>query len=320
MIFDSSIATNRLRRRGFTIVELLVVIAIVGVLLALILPAVQAARESARRIECANHLKQIGIAFHLHHDIHRHFPSNGWGWEWAGDSRRGFDQMQPGSWCFNVLPFLEQESARDLASAPVSTAQLLQTPIEVFYCSSRRGVKNYPVRPTAPLLHNAVPVNEAARPDYAVCAGDSIINTPAGPPSTNPVDLNSYAWPPFRDATGVSYVRTEIGMAAVTDGTSHTAMVGEKYIARPHYASGNSLGDDQSAFVGDDADNRRWADEPPQKDSKPDDIQHFGSAHSGGCYFVLADGSTRLISYTIDATVFKNFGNRHDGNPIDLGQ
>jgi len=78
------------------------------------------------------------------------------------------------------------------------------------------------------------------------------------------------------------------------------------------------LGDDQPVYLGDDADNRRWTDEPPQKDGKPDDIQHFGSAHSGGCHFVLADGSTRLISYTIDATVFKNFGNRHDGNPIGL--
>ncbi|MDA1052245.1 MAG: DUF1559 domain-containing protein [Planctomycetota bacterium] len=305
---------------GFTLVELLVVIAIIGILVALILPAVQAAREAARKIECKNHLKQIGLAFHLHHDTYKHFPTNGWGWRWVGDASRGFDQRQPGGWCFNVLPFLEQEAARDLASGGAATAQLLQTPVKVFYCPSRRAARNYPVPSGAPLPINSDPVTDGARTDYAVCAGDSIINTPGGPPSMNPADVNSYAWPPFPQATGVAYVRTQIRMADVTDGTSSTAMVGEKYLARAFYHSGQSLGDDQAAYLGDDADNRRWTDEPPQKDSATDDIQHFGSAHPGGCHFVLADGSTRFISYTIDATVFKNFGNRHDGNPIDLGQ
>jgi prepilin-type N-terminal cleavage/methylation domain-containing protein len=303
---------------GFTIVELLVVIAIIGILVALILPAVQAAREAARRMECANHLKQIGTAFHLHHDTHKHFPTNGWGWEWAGDAHRGFDQRQPGSWCFNVLPFLEQEAARELASDPVSAAKLMQTPIQVLYCASRRSSSNYPVLATAPLLHNSVPVNEASRTDYAVSGGDTIIHTPAGPPSVNPAVLNSYAWPPFQRATGISYVRTQIRMAAIADGTSNTAMVGEKYLARQHYRSGMSLGDDQPPFIGDDADNRRWTDEPPRRDSSDDNVQHFGSAHPGGCQFVLCDGSTRSISYTIDATVFKYFGHRHDGTPINL--
>lgn len=304
--------------RAFTLVELLVVISIIGILVALILPAVQAAREAARKMECKNHLKQIGMAFHLHHDTYKHFPTNGWGWQWVGDSKRGFGQAQPGGWCFNVLPFLEQQAARDLAIGQTSTAELLQTPVAVFHCPSRRDARNYPVGVALPPLHNSDPVTAAARTDYAVCAGDAIINTPSGPPSTNPSDLQSYAWPPWRNATGVSYVLTTTRMADVTDGTTNTAMVGEKYLSRLSYTNGTSLGDDQPAFLGDDADNRRWTDEPPQKDTASDDIQHFGSAHSGGCHFVLADGSTRLISYTIDATVFKNFGNRHDGNPIGL--
>jgi prepilin-type N-terminal cleavage/methylation domain-containing protein len=320
MIRDPATTRLRLRTGGFTIVELLVVISIVAVLMAIILPAVQSARESARKLECANHLKQIGTAFHLHHDVYRHFPSNGWGWEWAGDARRGFDQLQPGSWCFNVLPFLEQDSARELANEPVSTAELMQTPIEILYCPSRRGAQNYRVRPNAPLLRNSVPVNEASRTDYAVCAGDTIIHTPPGPPSTNLVDLNAYAWPPFQKATGISYVRTQIRMAAVMDGTSNTAMVGEKYLARQHYRSGESWGDDQPPFVGDDGDNRRWTDESPRRDDSTDDIQHFGSAHSGGCQFVLCDGSVRTIAYEIDATVFRNFGNRQDGNPTAIGE
>jgi hypothetical protein len=169
-----------------------------------------------------------------------------------------------------------------------------------------------------PPIHNSDPVSEAARTDYAVCGGDAIINTPSGPPSMTPADLQSYAWPPWRNATGVGYVLTMIRMAEVTDGTSNTALVGEKYLSRQSYRDGSSFGDDQPAYLGDDADNRRWTDEPPQKDSEADDIQHFGSAHSGGCHFVLADGSTRLISYTVDARVFKDFGNRRDGNPISL--
>ncbi len=309
----------RKQNSAFTLVELLVVIAIIGVLVALILPAVQAAREAARKMECKNHLKQIGVAFHLHHDTYKHFPTNGWGWQWVGDSKRGFGQAQPGGWCFNVLPYLEQQAARDLATGGTSTARLLQTPVEDFYCPSRRAVQNYAVGTGLPLILNTASVTEAARTDYAVSAGDAIINTPSGPPSTNPIDFQSYAWPPWRNATGISYVLTKIRIAEVTDGTSNTAMVGEKYLSGMSYRDGTSFGDDQPAYLGDDADNRRWTDEPPKKDGKPDDIQHFGSAHSGGCHFVLADGSTRMISYTIDAAVFKNFGNRHDGNPIDLG-
>jgi prepilin-type processing-associated H-X9-DG protein len=297
---------------------LLVVIGIIGILMALLLPAVQAAREAARRTQCKNHLKQIGTAFALHHDALKHFPTNGWGWQWVGDAKRGFGRKQPGGWCFNLLPFLEQQSLRDLATGGSSTAKMLQTPLEVYFCPSRRRARNYPVPLLLPPFKNSDAVTEAARTDYAVCAGDSIIDTPSGPSSTRPKDLETYAWPPFRDATGISYVLSQIRIKSVTDGTSHTVMVGEKYVSQPHYDTGTSPGDDQPAYLGDDADNRRWTDEPPMKDSDADDIQHFGSAHSGGCHFVLCDGSVRLVSYNIDQEVFKNFGNRQDGNPIDL--
>src|SRR6476646_4881676 len=103
------------RRRGFTLVEWLVVIAIIGVLVALLLPAVQAAREAARRMHCQNNLKQIGLGWHQHTDTHGHLPTGGWGWGWVGDADQGAGINQTGSWPFNILPFIEQKAIYDMS-------------------------------------------------------------------------------------------------------------------------------------------------------------------------------------------------------------
>jgi prepilin-type N-terminal cleavage/methylation domain-containing protein len=113
------------KRNGFTLIELLVVIAIIAILIGLLVPAVQAVRESAARTQCMNNLKQIGIAFHNHHDRYRFLPSGGWGFLWVGDADRGAGANQPGSWIFHILPFLEQENPSTRILAPIC-----QTPLQ----------------------------------------------------------------------------------------------------------------------------------------------------------------------------------------------
>ncbi|GIW93002.1 MAG: prepilin-type N-terminal cleavage/methylation domain-containing protein [Pirellulaceae bacterium] len=305
-------------RSAFTLVEMLVAIAVIGILIGLLLPAVQAARESARRTECQHHLRQLAMAFQLHEDVHRHLPTNGWGWAWMGDARRGFGVQQPGGWCFNVLPYIEQGVVRDMARGGLSSAQMQETVISVFYCPSRRAVRIYPYTQRVTPLRNSMLPNEACKTDYAVCAGDKVIDTPPGPPTDSPSDLNRYRWPPLDDATGISYVRSLFRMADIRDGTAYQIVVGEKYITSNWYAGNGDLGDDQSAFIGDDADNRRWTESPPERDGELPGIQKFGSPHTTGAYFAMADGSVRLIRYAIDAEVFRRLGNRRDGRPAAI--
>ena len=109
-----AVTRPRVAERGFTLVELLVVIAIIGILVALLLPAVQAAREAARRTQCINHLKQLSLGCANHESTHKFFPSGGWGTDWVGDADKGTGEGQPGSWLYSVLPFIEEQALHDM--------------------------------------------------------------------------------------------------------------------------------------------------------------------------------------------------------------
>jgi prepilin-type N-terminal cleavage/methylation domain-containing protein len=139
----------RYSRTAFTLVELLVVIAIIGILVALLLPAVQAAREAARRMQCTNHLKQIGLALLNHESATRRIPSGGWGHNLIGDPDRGSHLKQPGGWCYSLLPFLDQQATYDIGKGMADTQKraalprLMQTVQPGFICPSRRSVVLY---------------------------------------------------------------------------------------------------------------------------------------------------------------------------------
>ena len=305
-------------RDGFTIVELLVVIAIIGVLIALLLPAVQSAREGARRVQCQNNLKQIGLAFTSHLSATRRYPSNGWGYAWIGDPDRGTGKDQPGGWIYSILPYMEQSalhklgSGLDPAAKKQALSQLMQSTVSTFKCPSRATDKLLPSKPEV-VPRNAEWTQQVAKTDYAVNEGDFITDTGEGPETLAIGDSAQYAWRDTSLATGICFQRSEVRPASIADGLSKTYLVGEKNVSSVNYQTYDDYGYDQSMYCGVDVDVTRWVVEPPQRDANEIKERCFGSTHSEGCHFVLCDGSVHLIDYGIDPEVHRRLGNRNDG-------
>ncbi|MDC0934896.1 DUF1559 domain-containing protein [Pirellulales bacterium] len=336
---------------GFTLVELLVVIAIIGVLVALLLPAVQAARESARRTQCINHLKQIGLGWINHEGARGHYPSAGWGHAWWGDPDRGAGVSQPGSWAYHILPYVEQQAVYDLpgdGQPDVITTQQLegaslsaQAPISIFNCPSRRPSKLYatPWRPgsvpSGQHAHNANFTPETARSDYVANAGDIFITwANGGPQPAQGFEGSAWGTGAHRrmreSGSGVLHQASEVKLAWITDGTSNTYMVGEKYMNPDHYEDGRDSSDDHSMLCGDDYDMQAWTSGFPRPDFIDVDNEdayyppiqdrpgfpgrfNFGSVHSAVWHIVMCDGSVQANSYDINYVVHARSSNRHDG-------
>jgi prepilin-type processing-associated H-X9-DG protein len=259
--------------------------------------------------------------------VHKFFPTGGWGWEWVGDPDQGFAEHQPGSWVYNVLPYIEQTAVWEHGSGTSGAAKLLansermQMIVPVVNCPSRRKPLLLPQIST---FRNANATPTGQKTDYAVNCGDQNRNEI----DTNPAAGTTVATPAYIATAnlenGISYRCSKVKINDVLDGTTFTIAVGEKYLAISRWETGTDSADNENMYVGYDNDQFRSTNTtltnffPPRQDNIST-AAHFsyGSAHSFGFNAALCDGSVRVIRYSIAAQVYQRLGNRKDGFAID---
>ncbi|MFI4874664.1 MAG: DUF1559 domain-containing protein [Blastopirellula sp. JB062] len=296
----------KIQKPGFTLVELLVVIAIIGVLIALLLPAVQQAREAARRMTCSNHLKQFGLALHNYHDTFQAFPGVS---HRCGDAGTGTEGTHAHwTWGTQILPFIEQSatfdaltSAKDYMHDAIADDRLdiLQTPIQAFRCPSDTG----------PELNSKY-----------ICAGEEIAmanyignNSPQEVWRGKPRGVFVAGGRPQGDDSAKA-----VRMRDVIDGTSNSIAMGERAwklhgvelgAGLIYGMSGNAdvqlNGDYNHGFisvVGAGKPPINWTLTCSTTCNDVDGRIGFSSLHPGGAQFVFVDGSVKLITETISHT------------------
>jgi prepilin-type N-terminal cleavage/methylation domain-containing protein/prepilin-type processing-associated H-X9-DG protein len=290
-------------RGGFTLVELLVVIAIIGILVALLLPAIQAAREAARRSQCSNNLKQIALGLMNYHDTHNTFPA-------------GWNQQSPGGqpewgWAVMILPFTEQATLYEelnpterrlnqlyYASAPADLQRLLQTPIKTYRCPSD----------TLKVLNTVV--NFGGTNHFRIATSNYVANIGTGS-QTGTAENN-----------GVFYGNSWLGVKDILDGTSQTLAVGERSASHlaAHWAgvgSNNSINNEHQARAtarGGFVINFDYV----AAGSPENRAKGYASYHPGGTQFAMCDGAVRFVSQNTNGIIVQRMAMRNDGEAINL--
>ncbi len=289
---------------------MLVVIAIIAILIALLVPAVQKVREAAARTQCANHLKQIGLASHSYNDANRFLVP-----AWVGDN--SLDPDGWATWAVLLLPYIDQTplyqqwDIRYTASRQPASAYQQQVP--TYLC---------PARPSPVLSKNDFANPGGGLSDYGASFGVA----------ANFADSNGTVIPPYpqmrTDSNGIPIVvnyRGHVSLTSITDGTSNTFLFGEKHI-RPNSLRGKN--EDRSIFGGQNNSIRRMAGTAPNGDQRtlcpPDDQSSafantsFGGPHPGLCQFVFADGTVRAIPISTNVNTLTALAGRADGLTVSI--
>jgi len=329
---------HRQSNPGFTLVELLVVIAIIGVLVALLLPAVQAAREAARRMHCSNNLKQLGLAVQLFEDTAKTYPSGAY---WVDPDLGVINQ---GTLLMRLLPYVEQQnlydlydfdldpaaavppgSGTDFQTLPGGTELIGATRVEAYVC---------PSNPHPEYQRSGAFESGFAMANYAGSRGPCMTPVNGGAPCSVAANFEAFALNTFFECEGssefsfpgvFSRIVSHVTPRQVTDGLSNTIFIGE---TRPdcsiHAAQGWARSNNASGII---------STVPPINfdscipENAPDACQQwdnwttslgFKSSHPGGAQFVFGDGSVHFLQETIDHQAYQFLGAKSDDQTVNI--